>query len=707
MKIRIFALAKELGLDSKELIDVCNQAGIELKNSALASISPEERDIVVGFIKNSDAPAAPAPEEPLAPIREAQQDRDIVNIAAMKPRPQHASRDAEVGQAVAEASEGSVALAEPPEAEVEDETPVVVAPQEEVVEDSVAEPAAEAPAEVEETPDKTEEATEQPQQESEAAEADQAAEAESVEAEPEQEEEPAKPAAISRSDYVPPTGGGGVPEMKPIGTVSDEQRRKRAAQKSAKKAMPSFAAPPKAPAVKTQKPKESGQKTQKPTIAFSDMASPLAMQMQRAKESTDSPTTGNQRGGSRRGGGASLRDRYKQEKKNFKDDLKKRGRFRKKNRRQVELKTSAQIELPISVRSLSEAIGRPAKSIMGLLLKQGKMATINEALDEDDAIELAMELGVDLEVKRGRDIEQELADRLDHPDPEDSKVERPPIVTILGHVDHGKTTLVDKLRSARVAESEAGGITQHIASYQVERNGKAVTFVDTPGHAAFGEMRARGANVTDIVILVVAADDGVMPQTVECIAHAKSAGVPIIVALNKIDLPGIDENRVFQQLTQHEIVPSEWGGEYEVVRTSGETGQGLDDLIETIQLTAELHEFKACPEREAFGVCLEGFMDEGRGPVAWFIVQKGTLRVGDLVLCGGAHGRVRAMYVDLDNEIFEAGPSTPVKIAGLDTVPASGSHFFEMDDVEEARSVAQERLDRGRQENLGLRGKPK
>lgn len=722
MKIRIFALAKELGLDSKELIDVCNQAGIELKNSALASISPEERDIVVGFIKNSDAPAAPAPqhqEAPRAPIREEQKDRDIRNIAGVKPRLQQTHPEVESPmQPVAQVPEGVVALAEPPESEVEVEAET----EEEAVPDVVEAPLAEE-AEV------AAEVVDEPQVEA-APVVDDAAVEVKAEAEvtttevkvPEEaapaaevpqktEKQPEKPAAMSRSDYVSP-GGGNLPEMKPIGTISADQRQRRASQKSAKKAMPSFAAPPKALAVKAKKPAESAQKTQKPTIAFSDMSGPLSGYRQKAQDTTEQPAgAAAQRGGAQRGGqrtgGSSLRDRYKKEQKSFKDDLKlRRGKRNRRNRQKAELKTSAQIEMPISVRSLSEAIGRPAKSIMGLLLKEGKLATINGSLGEEESIELAMELGVDLEVKRGRDIEQELADRLDHPDPDESKVERPPIVTILGHVDHGKTTLIDKLRSARVADGEAGGITQHIASYQVERNGKKVTFVDTPGHAAFGEMRARGANVTDIIVLVVAADDGVMPQTVECIAHAKVAGVPIIVALNKIDLPGIDENRIFQQLTQHEIVPAEWGGEYEVVRTSGETGQGLDDLIETIQLTAELNEFKACPEREGFGVCLEAFMDEGRGPIAWMIVQKGTLRIGDLILCGGSYGRVRAMYDDQDNEIIEAGPSTPVKVAGLDSVPDSGSHFFEMDDVEEAREVAAERRDKGRHDSLAHRGGP-
>ncbi|MEI6541331.1 MAG: translation initiation factor IF-2, partial [Planctomycetota bacterium] len=229
------------------------------------------------------------------------------------------------------------------------------------------------------------------------------------------------------------------------------------------------------------------------------------------------------------------------------------------------------------------------------------------------------------------------------------------------------------------------------------------TFVDTPGHAAFGEMRSRGADATDIVVLVIAADDGVMPQTVECISHAKNAGVPIVVALNKIDLPGIDEQRILQQLAQHELLPAEWGGEVEVVRTSGTTGKGIDKLLETLLLTAELQEFKANPDREGLGVCLEAFRDEGRGAIAWLIVQKGTLRIGDNVLCGATYGRIRAMYNDRDEAITEAGPSTPVKVSGLSDVPGAGDHFFVMKDIEEARETAESRLHEGRTEALSSR----
>ncbi|NNJ28069.1 Elongation factor 4 [Planctomycetes bacterium LzC2] len=375
-------------------------------------------------------------------------------------------------------------------------------------------------------------------------------------------------------------------------------------------------------------------------------------------------------------------------------------RRRSRNRAPVEYENEAVATVPITVRSLSEDMGRPANSILQVLFKAGRMATMNDSLTEEEALEIALELGVELEIKSGRDLEAELEALLEMDEDEGALAPRPPVVTILGHVDHGKTTMVDRLRSGNTAAGEAGGITQHIAAYQVTHDGKPVTFVDTPGHAAFGEMRARGANVTDLVILVVAADDGVMPQTEEAISHAKAAEVPMIVALNKIDLPGVDEQKALQGLAHQDVLPAEWGGDVEVVRTSGETGQGLDDLLETIQLTAELNEYKANPDRDAVGTCLEAFRNEGRGPVSWFIVQNGTLKVGDVVLCGSAYGKVRSMYDDQDRPIKSAGPSTPVKVSGLDEVPEAGAHFFVLKSLDDARELAESRKFVGRSEEL-------
>ncbi len=387
-----------------------------------------------------------------------------------------------------------------------------------------------------------------------------------------------------------------------------------------------------------------------------------------------------------------------------------RSRFRrgrqKPGQKAVALKTSAELELPITVRTFCEAIGRPAKLVVGSLMRKGVMVTINSSLEEDVALELAMELGVDVEIKRERSIEDELeADEQDGENVAASR--RAPIVTILGHVDHGKTTLLDKIRSANVAAGEVGGITQHIAAYQIEYEGEKITFLDTPGHAAFAEMRARGANVTDIAILVVAANDGVMPQTLEALAHARAANVPIVVAMNKSDLPERNEQRALQDLAQHNLLAAEWGGDTEVVRTSGLTGAGIEDLLATLLTIAELHELTANPERPARGVCLEAFRDEGRGPVAWLIIQDGTLRKGDVVLCGDAFGKIRGIYNDQDEEIDEAPPSMPVKVAGLDLVPGAGDKFYAMANLDEARQVAEERRQRDRQKELSEKVKPR
>ncbi|MCA9016496.1 MAG: translation initiation factor IF-2, partial [Planctomycetaceae bacterium] len=364
-------------------------------------------------------------------------------------------------------------------------------------------------------------------------------------------------------------------------------------------------------------------------------------------------------------------------------------------------KTEAEVEVPITVRSLSEAIGRPAKAIMSIMFKEfGEMVTINQIIEEETALAVALELGVDLTFKRQKGAQEMVTEIVEQEDAPEDLVTRPPIITVLGHVDHGKTTLVDTLRNSKVVEGEAGGITQHIAAYQIDYNGHKLTFVDTPGHAAFSEMRSRGANVTDMVVLVVAADDGVMPQTAESISHVKASGVPMVVAMNKMDLPDINEQKVLQELTTHNVLPAEWGGETEVVRVSALKGTGLDNLLETLLLTAELHELKANPNRPAVGVCLEGFRDEGRGSVAWLIVQKGTLRIGDAVICGKSYGYIRAMYDDLDQQIEEAPPSTPVKVTGLDTVPGAGDHFVVVADIDQARALAEERRHEGRADTL-------
>ncbi len=329
--------------------------------------------------------------------------------------------------------------------------------------------------------------------------------------------------------------------------------------------------------------------------------------------------------------------------------------------------------------------------------------TINTKMESEQAQFLAVELGVEVEFREAESAEASMFKALEAvQDAPEDLVSRPPIVTFLGHVDHGKTSLLDYLIGTKIVAGEAGGITQHIRAYQVDKDGRRVSFVDTPGHEAFTEMRARGANVTDIAVLVIAADDGIMPQTEEAISHAKAAGVPIVVAANKSDLPSADVNRVMTQMTEHGLTPSAWGGDVEVVQTSATTGLGMDELIDTLLTVAELADLKANPKRAALGVCLESEQSSGRGVMAKIMVQNGTLRVGDIVVCGSTFGRVKAIYDTLraGKQLSEAGPSTPINITGLEKPPEAGERFYVLDDIAQAREIALARENTLRSDSL-------
>ncbi|MGM9944384.1 MAG: translation initiation factor IF-2 [Lysinibacillus sp.] len=346
----------------------------------------------------------------------------------------------------------------------------------------------------------------------------------------------------------------------------------------------------------------------------------------------------------------------------------------------------------LSVAELAKKLHREPSEIIKKLFMLGVMATINQELDKD-AIELiCADYGVEVEEEVRIDI-TDLETHFETTEEVDESLleERPPVVTIMGHVDHGKTTLLDSIRNTKVTAGEAGGITQHIGAYQVEVDGKKISFLDTPGHAAFTTMRARGAKVTDLAIIVVAADDGVMPQTVEAINHAKAAEVPIIVAVNKMDKPSANPDRVMQELTEHGLVPEAWGGDTIFVPISALKGEGIDELLEMILLTAEVAELKANPKRSAIGTVIEAQLDKGRGSVATLLVQDGTLRVGDPIVVGHAYGRVRAMVNDIGRRVKEAGPSTPVEITGLNDVPQAGDRFVVFEDEKTARQVGESR----------------
>ena len=359
----------------------------------------------------------------------------------------------------------------------------------------------------------------------------------------------------------------------------------------------------------------------------------------------------------------------------------------------------------ITVAELANKMATKATEIIKAMMKMGEMVTINQVLDQETAQLVAEELGHKVILRNENELEKEvLGDR----DVNAEKVTRAPVVTIMGHVDHGKTSLLDYIRKAKVAAGEAGGITQHIGAYHVEMDdGKMITFLDTPGHAAFTSMRARGAKATDIVVLVVAADDGVMPQTIEAIQHAKAAGAPLVVAVNKIDKPEANPDRVEQELLQHEVISEKFGGDVQFVPVSAKKGTGIDDLLDAILLQSEVLELTAVKDGMASGVVIESYLDKGRGPVATILVQSGTLRKGDIVLCGFEYGRVRAMRDENGKEIDEAGPSIPVEVLGLSGVPAAGDEATVVRDEKKAREVALHRQGKFREVKLARQQKAK
>ncbi len=697
-KVRLFSLAKDLNMDSKVLIQHCADAGLDVKNSPLASITEEERDRLMAHLEKvgRERQATPAPTEVMAPVREEVPPERLGKVRQIKTlgplggiRTRRGPRPEGEAEVAAEARPGTEPAGESPPAE----SPPPPAPP--------GEPAPAAGTSPPAPPAELEPAAQGPSP---------------------PPSEPARVTPLSRSDYVPPTGHVplNLPGMVARGSVRDLGTGTRKKDKPSKKttALPNVALPTFKPPVAA--PKKNEPPAQKPEVAITrevlkgtklvDFIKKKKAEHER--QELEEETLQKQRRGRQ---GLTLDDMRQRRKKKGRPTTEEeeeaasplRGQVRRQ-RRSVGVqarKTSAEVSFPLPIREFCEAIGRTSKEVLAALFRAGHMMTLNDLIDEELGLEIGLELGVDISVVHAETVEDILRARLAQT-PEELGVEtypRPPIVTVLGHVDHGKTTLVDRIRSSNVAAGEVGGITQHIAAYQVEHHGRKITFVDTPGHAAFGEMRARGANVTDIVVLVVAADDGVMPQTVECISHARAAGVPLIVALNKIDLPGINEQKVLTGLSQQNVLPVEWGGDTEVVRVSALKGIGIEDLLETILLTADIHDYRAPLDVPADGICLEAFRDEGRGPLAWMIVCRGVLRVGDNILCGPSYGRVRAMYNERDEELAEAPPSTPVKVAGLNEVPQAGDHFFVMDSIEDARGVAEERAAQGRTESLSRR----
>jgi translation initiation factor IF-2 len=706
LAVRIYALAKDLKVDSKELVDICTKAGVPGKGSALASLTEEEVEKVQQFLKGGGtakakpAKAAPvAPQRPTEPVRAGKMPVIVTSKPAVPTRVKQ-SETVEPAESVEHVELEEI------------ETPIAASSA--AVEANVAVDKSRRPGPL--------------------------------------------AGAMGRERYIGPGAASG---KVPVVGIDAKQGERKKADGAGERARPAVKL---APMPKSRQPSAQPTSTeppaQKPDLrlpadvlgAGKQGAKPLAAHLRRHERTLDEEkkqrglkglrppgapaplpveTEEERRGKAkhRRGkggaaegeeegkpilGGREQRQLARRRTPTTIDGEDRPQRFGRRPRRQVSTGASTAaprkelvtVQLPCTVRELSEAAGVSASEILRILMNEGIMTTITAVMDPDMTELVAAELGIKVEFKQAISLEEEMLAGLEQQedDPADL-VERPPVITFLGHVDHGKTSLLDRIIGINVVSGESGGITQHIRAYSIEKDGKRISFVDTPGHEAFTEMRARGANVTDIAVLVVAADDGVMPQTEEAISHVRAAEVPIVVALNKIDLPGINLDRVYTGLSTNELQPSEWGGETEVVKTSATKGTGIDELLETLFTVAELHEYKANPKRPAVGTCLEAQQESERGIVSKMLVQNGTLHVGDVIVCGDSYGRVKAMYDTLTNKrIEEAGPSIPVNLTGLDIAPSAGSKFYVLEDIAQAREIAAHRSATERRMELGESG---
>ena len=751
MPIRIYAFAKELGLDNKQLLDICEKVSIKGKGSALASLDDDEVARVKEHLSSGSATAVAEPDvierTPIRPAPFRSASKKISEISA----PQ-ASAEAEaiVEETPADDQPAVEEAAEDVAAEPVAETPVVEEPVAEA-------PAADPPAETEETQDAVQEpaAEEQPVKpkvssllmrlrKNKEEQAKEAAAPPPVENDPPpKQKKPAPPKPTGPTPMTRRTGG----LLRRTGAVRDLDQKAKRSDDPAKKdtlrrktgtnvkiaAMPDVKQPTRGSGV-------SGEKVQKPDIALPQDAiakarsgaAPLeqftksSKTKKKGKAGEESKVLGEMPSSTRRGKRGSDRDKDNSQREDGmgarparssrRPSPRRHNSYRRNNRRRsgkvantaAPRKDKVVLQLPCTVREFSEAAGVPAIQALLTIQQLGDDSNknINSQIEEELVDLLVDELGVEVEIREEQTLEDSVLAEFDESEADIEAMEpRAPIVTFLGHVDHGKTSLLDALIGIDVVSGEAGGITQHIRAYEIKKGDNKIAFVDTPGHEAFTEMRARGANVTDIAVLVVAADDGIMPQTEEAISHAKAAGVPIIVALNKIDLPGVTPDKAMQDLATHELLPSEWGGETEVVKTSAINNIGLDELLETILVTAELHEYKANFDRPAFGTCIEAEQQSDRGVVAKLMVQGGTLKVGDNVVCGSAFGRIKALHDTLrpKKKLKEAEPSTPVNVTGLDEAPGAGEKFYVVDDIAKAREIAESRKFRGTVQRVGGR----
>jgi translation initiation factor IF-2 len=702
-KVRVYQLARDLGMESKDLLDLCRQAGMDVKNQ-LSNVDHDQREAIEKLVKKAKsgggvAVAAPPPPPP----------PPLTKIPGRIPTLTGGARAAQTPTASPPAAQAPAAPAPSSPAPA---TPAPAAP---------AAPAAATPA-TPAAPTST----------------------------PAPQAPPASPTPQRVAATLPPDRPRPVRELTQMRDLSQArprptgpgdhatrlERRREMARPKPPVAAPGLATPPRPKLPTPLKPEDRKTEqpaAQKPLMRLTpEMLRPGALTnkdavkeiIERAKnENLGTVVVEEEEEGDRGGRPGAVKGRDERHKKRSlrakdrraqeeatgrivldEDDDRPAARLRRIRERQQQRRGTQPrqgripVSPPITVRSLSEAISVRASDLLRKLMERGQMANINAALSPEQAEELAIEFGREIEIKKPLDPEEQLLAKFAGEDKPEDLVPRPPIVTIMGHVDHGKTSLLDRIRESNVVATEAGGITQHLRAWKVEHNGRTITFLDTPGHEAFTQMRARGANVTDIVVLVVAADDGVMPQTEEAISHAKAAGVPIVVAINKVDLPNANLNRTRQQLYSHELIPDTMGGSTPFVETVSAAGKarGIDELLDMIALVAELEELTANPEKPGSGTCLEAKLSEGEGVQATLLVRDGTLRKGDVIVCGAAYGRVRAMYDDQGRPIDAAGPAIPVQITGLDEVPNADDKFQAVPDLVLAREIAEKRRERQR-----------
>jgi translation initiation factor IF-2 len=711
-KIRIYALARELNIDTKDLIDACRQAGFEVKNQ-LSSLDPDQRDTVLVLLKKGGSSGAAPAAVATAPKPAAQ----VIPQVMAPVRVLHPARPPRREPDVARTPAAAVAPAQTstPAPVVEEEKPDVSEPEtEEAPVPTVSSPAAAVDRPITRPADQAQPGTAPATLPARAS--DPAARPASVtgtrirdlnQSRPGEGAKPRTPRPIPRPSAV-------VRVTRPPGSLKKPlaSEEKKAQEPISQK--PLMKLPPNLLKGQTVKAEDLlNRPGVEPVAPVTDIDDEDEASKKGKGGVRPGQVTGRDRRHAARNERAKLRkDRQETDVKGTRlllqteDDRPQRTKARLNKIKRVHGPTQPRkgrvpIQLPITVRSLSEAAGTKTGDLLFRLASQGLAnVTINSVIDPEVAETIALELGCELEIKRPQDAEDFIVAELQKADIPENLVPRAPIVTIMGHVDHGKTTLLDKIRESDIAATEAGGITQVIRAWRVDHGGRPITFLDTPGHEAFTKMRARGAQVTDIAVIVVAADDGVMPQTEEAINHAKAANVPIVVAINKVDVPNANIEKTKRQLYNLGILPDNMGGDVPFVETSAAKGTGIDLLLENLSILAELKELKANPSKPAYGTCLEAMLSEGEGVRATLLIRDGTLNRGDVILCGATYGRVRAMYDDLGRPIEHAGPTVPVRITGLAEVPNADDPFVVFPDLAQARELAERRRSKQIEANL-------